>query len=90
MTGTRFMSVYQLAGKSNNLLDFELPVSGLYLLAAPSTPEDVRDDVPPILTKIRITERPKLLARSNEPRQPFFGALGAACALRIGRGLGWF
>jgi hypothetical protein len=38
MTATRFMNVYEL-GKSNNLLDLSIPISGLYLLAAPSTPE---------------------------------------------------
>src|SRR5262245_35607010 len=37
------MSVYELAGKSSNLPDLEVPVSGLYLLAAPSTPEPTRE-----------------------------------------------
>jgi hypothetical protein len=45
MTATRFMNVHSLAGKSNKLLDLELPVSGLYLLAAPSTPEQVQQQV---------------------------------------------
>jgi hypothetical protein len=31
-----------MAGKLPNLSNLELPVSGLYLLAAPSTPEEVR------------------------------------------------
>lgn len=41
----RFIDVYELAGKSDKLSDLELPVSSLYLLAAPSTPETARDDV---------------------------------------------
>jgi len=44
MTAVRFMQIYEF-GKSNNLLDFNLPLSGLYLLARPSTPEAVREDV---------------------------------------------
>ena len=41
-TALRFMCVHELAIKSGNLQDLELPVSGLYLLAAPSTPEEAR------------------------------------------------
>jgi len=44
-TAQRFISVYELAGKSDNLSDLNLPVSSLYLLAAPSTPEQVRDEI---------------------------------------------
>jgi hypothetical protein len=40
----RFMQVAEFA-KSRNLRDLEIPVSGLYLLAAPSTPEAARDEV---------------------------------------------
>jgi Protein of unknown function (DUF3102) len=35
MTATRFINVFDMS-KSNNLLDLDLPISGLYLLAAPS------------------------------------------------------
>jgi hypothetical protein len=42
MTATRFMNV---AGKSNELLDLDVPVSGLYLLPAPSTPPEVIEKV---------------------------------------------
>ena len=45
MTATRFMNVYALQGRSNKLLDLDLPVSSLYLLAAPSTPEAARQEV---------------------------------------------
>src|SRR5258708_7088061 len=44
-TAQRFMSAHELAGKYDNLSDLELPVSGLYLLAAPSTPEAAREEV---------------------------------------------
>jgi hypothetical protein len=43
-TALRFMQVHEL-GKSRNLRDLTLPVSSLYLLAAPSTPDDARDAV---------------------------------------------
>jgi hypothetical protein len=38
-TAERFMSVYLLAGKFDNLSNLDLPVSACYLLAAPSTPD---------------------------------------------------
>jgi hypothetical protein len=44
-TARRFMSVYELAGKSGNLQDLSLPVSAIYLLAAPSTPDEARDEI---------------------------------------------
>lgn len=44
MTATRYINVYEMS-KSNKLLDLNLPVSSLYALAAPSTPESARDDV---------------------------------------------
>ncbi len=42
-TAQRFVSVHELAeSKSDKLSDLELPVSALYMLAPPSTPEPVR------------------------------------------------
>jgi hypothetical protein len=41
----RFITVHELAGKYDNLSDLSLPISGLYLLAAPSTPEAARNAV---------------------------------------------
>jgi N6-adenosine-specific RNA methylase IME4 len=43
----RFIHVYELSreGKFNNLLNLDLPISALYLLAAPSTPESARTEV---------------------------------------------
>jgi len=43
-TALNFMRVHEVA-ESRNFRDLNLPVSGLYLLAKPSTPETVRDDV---------------------------------------------
>ena len=39
------MQVHELALKSVTVTDLELPVRGLYLLAAPSTPEEARAEV---------------------------------------------
>jgi hypothetical protein len=43
----RFIHVYELShqGKFNKLLNLDVPISGLYLLAAPSTPEVARAEV---------------------------------------------
>jgi hypothetical protein len=43
-TALRFMQVSELS-KSRNLRDLNLPISGLYLLAAPSTPEEAQQQV---------------------------------------------
>jgi Protein of unknown function (DUF3102) len=41
-----FIRVYELAlARSENFSDFDLPVSALYLLARPGTPESIRDEV---------------------------------------------
>ena len=41
----RFMRVCELAGKSDNLSDLEIPLSALYLLAAPSTRQSARNEI---------------------------------------------
>jgi len=43
-TALNFIRVHELS-ESKNFLDLSLPVSGLYLLAAPSTPEAARDEI---------------------------------------------
>ena len=43
MTATRFINVHKLASKFENFSNLDLPVRGLYLLAAPSTPDEARD-----------------------------------------------
>src|ERR1700733_15635581 len=43
-TALNFMRINEL-NKSKKFLDLDLPVSALYLLAAPSTPEEVRTEV---------------------------------------------
>ena len=45
ITALNFMRVHAMVGKSSKFEDLNLPVSSLYLLAAPSTPEEVRDEV---------------------------------------------
>ena len=39
------MRVYELSLKSENFSDLRIPVSALYLLAAPSTPSEAVDEV---------------------------------------------
>ena len=41
----RFMEVHQFAGKSDKLSNLDLPVSGFFLLAAPSTSDEARHEV---------------------------------------------
>src|SRR6516162_2648405 len=43
-TALNFMRVYEMS-KTQNFRDLNLPVAGLYLLAAPSTPQAARDEV---------------------------------------------
>jgi Protein of unknown function (DUF3102) len=44
-TAQRYMSAYQLSLKYDTVSDLDLPMRGLYLLARPSTPEPVRQEV---------------------------------------------
>jgi hypothetical protein len=44
-SATKFMQAHQLALKSVKFTDLDLNVSSLYLLAAPSTPDEVREAV---------------------------------------------
>src|SRR5215472_16998629 len=41
----RFMSVYDRKSELTNLVNADLPVSALYLLAAPTTSKEARDEV---------------------------------------------
>jgi len=61
-TAERFMSVSRLAGKSDKLSNLELPVSSLYMLAAPSTSESAREEV---ITRAESGERLKHAPRSR-------------------------
>jgi hypothetical protein len=44
-TAQRYVSIHEMAGKYDNLSDLNVPVSSLYLLAAPSTPDEARATV---------------------------------------------
>lgn len=44
MTATRFINVFQMS-KTTHVLDLDVPLGGLYLLAAPSTPQAARDEI---------------------------------------------
>jgi hypothetical protein len=41
----RFIRVSKLAGQIPQVAEFDLPISGLYLLAAPSTPDAAREEI---------------------------------------------
>ncbi|MGJ5049946.1 DUF3102 domain-containing protein [Bradyrhizobium oligotrophicum] len=53
-TARNFMQVQEVALKSPKFGDLAVPVSGLYLLAQPSTPDDARDEV---ITRAEAGER---------------------------------
>ncbi|MET3969133.1 DUF3102 domain-containing protein [Bradyrhizobium sp. S3.9.1] len=44
-TAGRFIQVFEASGKHSNLEHLAVPVSGLYLLAAPSTPAEAQQDI---------------------------------------------
>jgi hypothetical protein len=44
-TAENFINVYKLSGKFENFSNLDLPLSGLYRLAAPSTPEAARTEI---------------------------------------------
>jgi hypothetical protein len=44
-TAERFIRLNKLAGQIPQFAEYDIPVSGLYLLAAPSTPEAAREEV---------------------------------------------
>src|SRR5262249_23157773 len=44
-TAENYINVYKFSGKFENFSNLDLPLSGLYLLAAPSTPEPAKGEV---------------------------------------------
>jgi len=72
MTATRFINVYDMS-KSNKLLDLELPISALYLLAAPSTPQEARDEIIELAQageKIPVVEAKRIIEHAKNQQQP--------------------
>jgi Protein of unknown function (DUF3102) len=72
MTATRFINLYEMS-KSNKLLDLDLPLSGLYLLAAPSTPPEARDAIiarAEAGEKMSVVEVTEKIAEAKGRRQP--------------------
>jgi hypothetical protein len=70
-TADRYMHIAEL-GESRNLRDLDMPVSSLYLLAAPSTPEEVRDEIfdrAEAGERISATEAKKAIAGKRAPGQ---------------------
>jgi Protein of unknown function (DUF3102) len=67
-----FMRVYGLASKSENFSDLNLPISALYLLAAPSTPAGARDEIVERAKAgeaIKIGEVKKAISARKQPAQ---------------------
>jgi hypothetical protein len=88
-TAGRFIQVYELSGDVPRLEHLELPISAFYMLAAPSTPPDVRaeiieraeagEEITVAKTKTAITKRkpePK-----PKPKHPKYDVNPAAAAL---------
>jgi hypothetical protein len=76
-TALNFMRIHELS-KSRNFRDLRLPVSALYLLAAPSTPTEARDEIieraqagetVPVAEAKRIIEDTKKREQSSKTRR---------------------
>ena len=71
-TALNFMRVYELS-KSRNFRDLSLPLSGLYLLAAPSTPQEARDEIierAQAGEKIPVVEAKRIIEHAQNQQQP--------------------
>src|SRR5262249_44018769 len=67
-----FIRVYELS-KSRNFRDLSLPLSGLYLLAAPSTPQEARDEIierAQAGETIPVAEAKRIIEHSKDQQQP--------------------
>ena len=71
-TAQGFMLVAETAGKSANFADLNVPVSGLYLLAAPSAPADVIEAVADASAKgenLTLAEVKRMIAEASGAEQ---------------------
>jgi hypothetical protein len=71
-TALNFMRVYELS-KSRNFRDLSLPLSALYLLAAPSTPQEARDEIierAQAGETIPVAEAKRIIEHSKDQQQP--------------------
>src|SRR6516164_3119924 len=71
-TALNFMRVYELS-KSRNFRDLSLPLSGLYLLAAPSTPQEARDEIierAQAGETIPVAEAKRIIEHAKNQQQP--------------------
>jgi hypothetical protein len=72
-TAERFMQVYRLSGKFDKMSNLEVPITGLYLLAAPSTPEEACTEVVARVgsgEKITNTELKEIIGKHKAPAVP--------------------
>ena len=73
-TAERFMSVAKLAGKFVNLSNLNVPASGVYLLAAPSTPDEVIEAVAKRSEngdRLTLAEVERMIAGAQEPKRRY-------------------
>jgi N6-adenosine-specific RNA methylase IME4 len=82
-TARRFMRLHELAGQIPQVVEYDIPLSGLYLLAAPSIPEPARAEVFERASageRLRQAEVRAIIERHGEQR-----ILAAACEVRARR-----
>jgi hypothetical protein len=75
-TALNFMRVYELSLKSENFSNLDLPISGLYLLAAPSTPAETRDAIIDRAAKGEKLTHEQIKDTIQEARKPAMSAWG--------------
>jgi hypothetical protein len=71
-TALNFMRVYELS-KSRKFRDLSLPLSALYLLAAPSTPQEARDEIierAQAGETIPVAEAKRIIEHAKDQQQP--------------------
>jgi Protein of unknown function (DUF3102) len=66
-TAVNFMRVHEMVSKSKKFLDLDLPLSGLYLLAAPSTPKQVRSEIIKAGEPLSVKEIKAKIAEATSP-----------------------
>ena len=72
-TALNYMRLYEAADKSKKFLDLDVPVSSLFLLTAPSTPEAAREEVIQRATgkPLRHREVKAIIAEHRAEERPF-------------------
>jgi hypothetical protein len=83
-TAENFINVYKLSSKFENFSNLNLPLSGLYLLAAPSTPPGARDQIieqAKAGKSVPVAEIKQTIAEAKGRKVPSFPAIFRASKL---------